>query len=122
MPRSALIVDDSRLVRAIVRNMLEPLGFDVSEAESGREALLQCEVKSPALIMLDWWMEDMVGPDVATAIRSRKEGAQPRIFLCSTETQESEIQKAMATGIDCYLSKPFDKARLSRELQKFGFL
>ena len=32
MPRSALIVDDSRLIRAIVRNMLEPLGFDVSEA------------------------------------------------------------------------------------------
>ena len=122
MPRSALIVDDSRLVRAIVRNMLEPLGFDISDAASGREALLQCEVRSPALIVLDWWMEDMTGPDVAAAIRARDDGDGPRILLCSTETRDCEIKRAMSAGVDSYLLKPFDRDRLSGQLQKFGFL
>ena len=122
MPRSALIVDDSRLIRAIVRNMLEPLGFDVSEAASGREALLQCDAKSPALIVLDWWMEDMNGPEVATAIRARKDAPQPRILLCSTETRLREIRRAMRVGADSYLLKPFDKDKMAHRLQRFGFL
>lgn len=122
MPRSALIVDDSRLVRAIVRNMLEPLGFDISDAASGREALLQCEVKSPALIVLDWWMDDMNGPEVAAAIRAREGGDRPRILLCSTETRVGEIRKAMRAGVDSYLLKPFDKGKLAHRLQRFGFL
>ena len=122
MPRSALIVDDSRLIRAIVRNMLEPLGFDVSEAASGREALLQCDAKSPALIVLDWWMEDMNGPEVAAAIRARQDVPQPRILLCSTETRGSEIRRAMRAGADSYLLKPFGKDKMSHRLQRFGFL
>lgn len=122
MPRSALIVDDSRLIRAIVRNMLEPLGFDVSEAASGREALLQCDAKSPALIILDWWMEDMNGPEVATAIRARKGAPQPRILLCSTETRLREIRRAIRVGADSYLLKPFDKDKMAHRLQRFGFL
>lgn len=122
MPRSALIVDDSRLVRAIVRNMLETLGFSVSEADSGREALLQCEARSPALIVLDWWMEDMTGPEVAAAIRARAERPQPRILLCSTETRVGEIRKAMRAGANSYLLKPFDKDKLAHRLQRFGFL
>lgn len=122
MPRSALIVDDSRLIRAIVRNMLEPLGFEVSDAACGREALLQCDAKAPALIVLDWWMDDMTGPDVAAAIRARKDAPQPRILLCSTETRVAEIRKAMRAGVNSYLQKPFDKAKLAHRLQRFGFL
>jgi two-component system chemotaxis response regulator CheY len=122
MPRSALIVDDSRLIRAIVRNMLEPLGFTVSEAASGREALLQCDAKAPALIVLDWWMDVMNGPEVAAAIRARKDRPQPRILLCSTETRGSEIRRAMRAGADAYLLKPFDKDKIAHRLQRFGFL
>lgn len=121
MPRSALIVDDSRLVRAIVRNMLEPMGFDISEAECGREALLRCEAKMPALIVLDWWMEDMNGPEVARAIRARVGSVQPKILLCSTETRVGEIRAAMRSGVDSYLLKPFDKAKLAHRLHRFGF-
>ncbi len=122
MPRSALIVDDSRLIRAIVRNMLEPMGFEVSDAASGREALLQCAAKSPALIVLDWWMEDMNGPEVATAIRAQTDWPQPRILLCSTETRVAEIRKAMRAGVNSYLLKPFDKEKLTHRLQRFGIL
>ena len=122
MPRSALIVDDSRLIRAIVRNMLEPMGFDVSDAASGQEALLQCAAKSPALIVLDWWMDDMSGPEVAAAIRARQDAPQPYILLCSTETRVAEIHRAMRAGVNSYLLKPFDRDRLARRLQRFGFL
>lgn len=122
MPRSALIVDDSRLVRAIVRTMLEPLGFDVSDAACGREALLQCAAKPPALMILDWWMEDMTGPEVAAAVRAQGGVRKPRILLCSTETRVAEIRKAMRVGVDSYLLKPFDKAKLAHRLQRFGFL
>lgn len=122
MPRSALIVDDSRLVRAILRNMLEPLGFEISDAASGREALLQYEARSPSLIVLDWWMEDMTGPEVAATIRARPEGPQPCILLCSTETRVAEIRKAMRAGANSYLLKPFDRDKLAHRLQRFGFL
>lgn len=117
-----MIVDDSRLVRAIVRTMLEPLGFEVSEATGGREALLQCAAKPPALMVLDWWMEDMTGPDVAAAVRAQGGPLRTRILLCSTETRVAEIRKAMRAGVDSYLLKPFDKARLAHRLQRFGFL
>lgn len=122
MPRSALIVDDSRLIRAILRNMLEPLGFEVSDAASGREALLQYEAKSPALVVLDWWMDDMTGPEVASAIRAQTGRPQPRILLCSTETRVGEIRKAIRAGANSYLLKPFDKDKLAHRLQRFGFL
>jgi two-component system chemotaxis response regulator CheY len=122
MSPSALIVDDSRLVRAIVRNMLEPLGFAICEAECGREALLRCEAMMPALIVLDWWMDDMNGPEVARAIRARDGGSQPKILLCSTETRVGEIRTAMRSGIDSYLLKPFNKAKLAHRLHRFGFL
>jgi two-component system chemotaxis response regulator CheY len=122
MPRSALIVDDSRLVRAIVRNMLEPLSFEISDAASGREALLQYEARSPALIVLDWWMEDMTGPEVAATIRARPDSPQPCILLCSTETRVAEIRRAMRAGANSYLLKPFDRDKLTHRLQRFGFL
>ena len=93
MPRSALIVDDSRLIRAIVRTMLEPLGFDVSDAATGREALLQCEAKSPALIVLDWYMDDMTGPEVAARITELKERVGVDEMAVVTWTHDEDIRR-----------------------------
>jgi two-component system chemotaxis response regulator CheY len=58
---TCLVVDDSRVVRAVARRILEELQLDVSEAENGQVALDQCSDSMPDAILLDWNMPVLDG-------------------------------------------------------------
>jgi two-component system chemotaxis response regulator CheY len=121
VPPDCLIADDSRMIRAIARNLIESLGLSVAEAADGREALIQCEHAMPRMILLDWNMPEMDGPAVITALRGRP-GPQPKILLCSTETRLGVVRAAMRIGASSYLLKPFDRAALAHRIRRFGLL
>lgn len=116
-----LVVDDSPLVRAIHRQMLERMGFDVMEAGDGEAALAHCTVTIPDLILLDWNMPVLNGIGVLRRLRALPDGRRPKVVLCTMEADEQHIGEALAEGADEYIMKPFDAQILAGKLAAVGF-
>jgi two-component system, chemotaxis family, chemotaxis protein CheY len=122
MSRNCLILDDSRMVRAIASSLMTALDFDVAEAATGREALLRIAQTMPDLLLVDWNMPEMDGITFIRALRGAQNGKRPRVLLMSTETRLSEIRIALRAGADSYLMKPFNRDQLVHRVKRFGLL
>ena len=118
--KSCLIVDDSRVVRKVVRRILEDIGFACDEAEDGARAVEACESKMPDLIMLDWNMPVMSGMEFLRALRQSEMPDQPKVVFCTTENDIAHIRAAIEAGADEYVMKPFDRETLHSKLQIVG--
>ena len=119
---ACLVVDDSKVVRTLTRRIAEPLGFLVEEAEDGETALAHCQNRMPDCILLDWHMPVMDGLEFIQRLRAMPEGKQPKVIFCTTETDISHIQQALAAGADEYVMKPFDANILTDKLTQVGML
>ncbi|MEW5962447.1 MAG: response regulator [Pseudomonadota bacterium] len=111
-----LIVDDSHVIRKVARAILEGLRFEVAEAESGEEALKHCDARMPDLIILDWHMPGMCTIEFLTALRTRLSGRRPRILYLTTELDIAGISRAITSGADDYLMKPFNRQMVEAKL------
>lgn len=118
--KTCLIVDDSRVIRKVSRHMVESLGFEVSEAGDGQEALDRCDGVMPDVILLDWNMPVMSGIEFITMLRQRPGGSQPKVVFCTTENDVAHIREAIDAGADEYVMKPFDHETLQIKLQLVG--
>jgi two-component system, chemotaxis family, chemotaxis protein CheY len=116
--RAALVVDDSRMIRRVSRQILEQLGYSVHEAENGQEALARCKVAMPDAILLDWNMPVMTGMEFVAALRATAGGAHPRVIFCTTNSGEPAIREALSNGADGYVVKPFTAQALEAQLQR----
>jgi two-component system chemotaxis response regulator CheY len=119
--KSCLIVDDSRVIRKVSRHIVEKLGFDVQEAENGRDALDRCEEGMPDVVLLDWNMPVMSGIEFIAHLRRREGGDRPKVVFCTTENDVAHIREAISAGADEYVMKPFDHETLQIKLQLVGF-
>jgi len=118
--KNCLIVDDSRVIRKVSRHILEGMGFAVSEASDGREALNHCDGAMPDVILLDWNMPVMSGLEFIGLLRQRSGGDQPKVVFCTTENDVAHIRAAIDAGADEYVMKPFDRETLQIKLQLVG--
>lgn len=115
-----LIVDDSRVVRKVARQILEQLAFRASEAEDGRVALDVCRRQMPDAILLDWNMPNMNGIEFLQALRQERNGDRPIVLFCTTESDISFMAKAIEAGANEYIMKPFDREILESKLVQVG--
>lgn len=122
MPKTCLIVDDSRVVRKVARRILEDLSFACEEAEDGKFALDAIKKTMPDLIMLDWNMPNMNGLEFLQALRATPGGDKPKVVMCTTENDMSHIMQAMQNGANEYIMKPFDKEIVETKLSQIGIL
>ena len=108
-----LLVDDDGTVRTIVRAMLEKLGYRVSEASDGSEALARlAKGEFFTLMILDLDMPMLGGREVLRAVRrSLATAGLPVVVLTGTPDPDSEIE-LMEQGADDYIRKPIDPRRL----------
>ena len=107
----AIVVDDSRATRMILRKILESIGFEVEQAENGRVAYdLLCSwtpFDVPDLALVDWNMPEMNGIELIEAIRENSDLDGLKIIMCTTETEVSQMTLALLTGANEYVMKPF---------------
>ena len=117
----ALVIDDSRAMRAILKNILFEAGFDVAEACDGQEGLdvLQ-QIESPDLILVDWNMPKMNGLEFITCVRANVHYQKIKILMVTTETEMTNVVKALELGADEYVMKPFSKEALYDKLEILG--
>ncbi|GJD45892.1 Chemotaxis protein CheY [Methylobacterium cerastii] len=118
--RTCLVVDDSAVIRKVARRIIETLGFAVTEAEDGSDALLRCAEAMPDVILLDWNMPNVDGYAFLQALRQRPGGTGPKILFCTTENDVGAIARALRAGADEYIMKPFDRDILTAKLEQVG--
>ncbi len=119
---NALIVDDSRAMRLVLRQMLTGLGFGIAEARHGREALTYLQTNPDTQVALvDWNMPEMNGLELVTAIRCDPELAGVKLMMVTTETELAHVQRALDAGADEYVMKPFSREIIADKLRLLGF-
>lgn len=116
--KRCLVVDDSSVIRKIARHILEGLGYEVDEAENGRDALEHCNAKCPDVILLDWQLPVMGSTEFLTGLRISGSSKRPLIIYCTTENDAGDVSRAFTAGADDYLLKPFDRAMLESKLKE----
>ena len=117
----ALVIDDSRATRTILRQILKEIGFEVSEAGHGREALERLkESGAPDLALVDWNMPEMNGFEFVRAVRADHAYDSMRLMMVTTETEMEQVAKALEAGANEYVMKPFTKDVILEKLDLLG--
>ncbi len=120
--KTCLIVDDSKIVRKVVRRIVEVMNFNILEAENGKEAVDQVRANHVDVMILDWNMPVMDGMECMKEIRADASLNQPKIIFCTTENEFAKIQQAMMNGADEYVMKPFDEAIITGKMVQLGII
>jgi two-component system chemotaxis response regulator CheY len=117
----ALVIDDSRAMRSILRAILADLDFDVVEAADGRRAVeILGDDHDFDLALIDWNLPEMNGLEVVTEIRSDPDLAGMSLLMVTTETEIERVAQALQAGADEYIMKPFDREMLLEKLTLLG--
>jgi len=116
-PRHVLVVDDKWENRSVLVNMLKPLGFHVSEATSGSEALQRTTRLAPDLILLDIRMPGMSGLEITQKIRALPLDNAPVIIVISASAFEIDRDQSLQAGSNDFLAKPFRLPKLVQLLE-----
>ncbi len=117
MPR-IMIVDDLKDNRDLLRSMLEPLGFIVSEAGNGLKALELFDKWLPDAVLMDMRMPVMDGYEATRQIKKIENGSNVPIIAITASAFEDDIQNILKAGADGYIRKPFRPEELYDVLKK----
>lgn len=120
--KTCLVVDDDHVFRAVMRLMLEKLGFKVAEAVDGADALEYCYGVLPDVILLDWSMPVMDGLAFLEAFATTRPQIRPKIIISTADTDISLLEQAFSARANDYLLKPYDQAALEAKLRDVGAL
>lgn len=107
--RSAVIIDDEKQIRRLLRRALEGAGHHVYEAETGQTGLNEIAYRKPDIVLLDLGLPDMEGVKVLQRLR---EWSDVPVLILSVRDDAEEKVAALDEGADDYVTKPFDTAEL----------
>jgi two-component system chemotaxis response regulator CheY len=118
----ALVVDDSRATRMILRRMLAGLGFDdVAEAEHGLAALDRlAEGGLPDLVLCDWNMPEMDGITFVRVLRDTPGHDRVKVVMVTSETSPRQAYEALKAGADEFAMKPITREVIEDKLALLG--
>jgi DNA-binding response OmpR family regulator len=114
------MADDDRIVRRIVVAKLSGLGYDMTQAEDGQEALGLLENGFvPDLVITDSLMPRMTGLELARSIRnsSNTDVARLPIIMLTSRQGEHDVIEGLQTGLDDYVTKPFSPDELAARVR-----
>ena len=119
----ALVVDDSRVMRMLLSQMLKEVGFaDVSQAEHGGAGLTHLTGNTDtALALVDWNMPEMTGIEMVEAVRKNAALNNTKLVMVTTESESAQVERALTLGANEYVMKPFTKDVIAGKLKLLGF-
>ncbi|WP_433210128.1 response regulator [Dactylosporangium sp. CS-047395] len=124
-----MVIDDSRAMRMILKRIVAQLGFDVVEAGNGQEAMdylktnvLEGDGEVPGLALVDWNMPEMNGLEFVTAVRAEPRLRGMTLMMVTTESEQSQIVRALASGAHEYVIKPFTPDAIIDKLALLGLV
>jgi two-component system chemotaxis response regulator CheY len=112
-----MLVDDSRTIRNIQKNVLKQLGYeDIIDAEDGVVALKLFNEAPPDLMLVDWNMPNMDGITLIRKIREVNKTIP--MIMCTTEAEKSRVLEAIKAGVNNYIVKPFTAESLNEKISQ----
>ena len=115
----ALVIDDSKPVRSILRKLLVEMDFEVTEAENGREGLERLrELGTLDLVTVNWNMPVLDGLSFIRTVRAEARYRNLPLLMVSTESAPRKIALAMAAGASDYVVKPFTRQAFAEKLKQ----
>ena len=117
----ALVLDDSRAMRMVLVRLLREQGWEVVEAGDGQEGL-DVLAAGPAvdLVLIDWNMPVMNGLEFVRAVRANEDYSGLTLVMVTTESEHSQVVRALAAGAHEYVFKPFTPEALLGKLSMLG--
>jgi two-component system chemotaxis response regulator CheY len=115
-----LSVDDSNIIRRFIQGAVEALGLEFAGVDNGQAAIdyLNEHGNLVDLILLDWNMPVLDGFSTLQKLKSDDRYAQIPVMMVTTETERSNIVKAIQSGAKNYLTKPFSQEDLMIKLNE----
>ncbi|KMP10960.1 histidine kinase [Candidatus Nitromaritima sp. SCGC AAA799-A02] len=118
--KKVLVVDDSSVMRQIIKNTLKQIGFgggNISDADDGDAGLKKAKDAPPDLIVSDWNMPKMTGIDFLKGVRSDGGLKGIPFLMVTSEADKEKIMEAVQAGVSQYIVKPFNANQLEEKIQ-----
>jgi two-component system, chemotaxis family, chemotaxis protein CheY len=120
--KKVLVVDDSAVMRQIIKKNLKELGFsDLSEAEDGAAGLKKAGEEPVDLIVSDWNMPNMTGLEFLKAVRADGNLKGIAFIMVTSEADKEKIMEAVQAGVNQYIVKPFNAMQLEEKIKAIKF-
>ena len=120
--KKVLVVDDSAVMRQIIKKNLKELGFgELSEAENGAAGLKKAGEEPVDLIVSDWNMPNMTGLEFLKAVRADASLKGIAFIMVTSEADKEKIMEAVKAGVNQYIVKPFNAIQLEEKIKAIKF-
>ena len=120
--KKVLVVDDSAVMRQIIKKNLKELGFtELSEAEDGAAGLKKAGEEPVDLIVSDWNMPNMTGLEFLKAVRADDSLKGIAFIMVTSEADKEKIMEAVQAGVSQYIVKPFNAVQLEEKIKAIKF-
>jgi two-component system, chemotaxis family, chemotaxis protein CheY len=117
----ALVLDDSRAMRTILKGILSEVGFEVQEASTVRDAMTFLGGGTDFdLALVDWNLAEVNGLEFVRQVRSQRRFDTVKLMMVTTETEMSQVATAIRAGANEYIMKPFSKQAIADKLVLLG--
>jgi two-component system chemotaxis response regulator CheY len=118
--KTILVVDDSRIMRNIVKNTFTQLKIPCQfvEAGNGKEALQKLESQEVHLVLLDWNMPELSGLDFLRLVRAKDKYKKLPIIMVTSEAARYNVIEALKNGATDYIVKPVNERNFTEKLSK----
>ncbi len=112
-----LIAEDNPVSRKLLEKTLKKAGYEVVPAKNGREALELFGQRFFPIVLTDWMMPEMTGPELCRALRAQSGNGYVFMILLTAKDSKEDIVAGLEAGADDYLTKPFNRAELMARLK-----
>ena len=112
MKRKILLVEDEQAIREMLGYALMKEGYTFAEAADAGQADLLMKKTRPDLILLDWMLPGMSGPDYARRLKSDSRTMMIPLIMLTARAMEADKVRALDVGADDYVTKPFSTREL----------
>ncbi|MBI4389329.1 MAG: response regulator [Nitrospinae bacterium] len=117
--KKVMVVDDSSVMRQIIKNNLKQLGFShISDAEDGAMGLKKLGEEPVDLIVSDWNMPKMTGIEFLKAVRADAKYKAIPFLMVTSEADKEKIMEAVQAGVSQYIVKPFNANQLEEKIKQ----